>query len=311
MEKQGYLYLIITRESIRLKESVLKFGCSKNVHKRFKQYSKGSQLLFSLYVNDYEKKEKEILKELCKQFIQRKDYGSEYFEGNAADIGECVRNHCKLPVDIFGGIEKSELPNIKPSKIKLIKKLDDVPPFPVIRNVKVLDPIDLTGLIQTIEKLSKSDTIDQTVLLQTTSAVVKTMQRLQLHTFGNEYLYHITDDFLSICVLNKSEGILSLIQKIYRDPAIPENHNVRNKSEKKALMETYDNGTWILQDKNTVLDAILCKVHKILYDHNQTKMQTIVLDDDDFISKSSLNYTNLMYYQLRRNAYILFAYNNT
>jgi hypothetical protein len=94
--KQGYIYLIIIRESLRLKESVLKFGCTKDIKKRCTQYPKGSQLLYCQYVDDYEKKESEILKELNKHYKQRKDYGLEYFEGDSIDMTEFIKKQVKL-----------------------------------------------------------------------------------------------------------------------------------------------------------------------------------------------------------------------
>lgn len=141
MTKQGYLYLIILRESIRLKESVLKFGCTKNVKARCSQYPKGSKLLFSRYVNDYEKKEKEILKGLCKHFIQRKDYGSEYFEGNAADIEAYAYNQCTLAQDIFeiatDSCQSEMKAKTKTPKEKLVNKAKE---SKIQREAKIKDP---------------------------------------------------------------------------------------------------------------------------------------------------------------------------
>jgi hypothetical protein len=79
----GCIYLVQEREFIKTKEDIYKFGTSNQENLgRFKNYPKGSRLLFQHYIEDNYKIENKILKILRNKFIQRKDIGNEYFEGN-------------------------------------------------------------------------------------------------------------------------------------------------------------------------------------------------------------------------------------
>lgn len=101
MSEYGYLYVIVVREFVRLKESVIKFGCTKDFASRFSQYPKGSVILFCKFVNDYIQKEKDVLKLLRSQYIQRKDLGREYFEGSASSIVQFVESVTETPNNVF------------------------------------------------------------------------------------------------------------------------------------------------------------------------------------------------------------------
>ena len=82
----GYIYLLITREFISQKLSVFKFGFTSNIIKRFNSYPKGSLLILSHFVREAYGLETTILKALRETFIQRKDFGREYFEGDIDNI---------------------------------------------------------------------------------------------------------------------------------------------------------------------------------------------------------------------------------
>lgn len=77
-----YIYLLQEREFIKTKEHVYKVGMTKKEnHERFKQYPKGSVLLFQIICNNCKNMEKLVLKKFKETFKQRKDIGNEYFEG--------------------------------------------------------------------------------------------------------------------------------------------------------------------------------------------------------------------------------------
>ena len=79
----NYIYLLQEREFIKTKENVYKVGMTKKEnHKRFNQYPKGSVLLFQMICNDCNNIEKSVIKIFKEIFIQRKDIGNEYFEGD-------------------------------------------------------------------------------------------------------------------------------------------------------------------------------------------------------------------------------------
>ena len=77
-----YIYLLQEREFIRTKDNVYKVGMTrKENYERFKQYPKGSVLLFQMICNNCKSIEKLVLKKFKETFKQRKDIGNEYFEG--------------------------------------------------------------------------------------------------------------------------------------------------------------------------------------------------------------------------------------
>ena len=87
------VYLLIEREFMASKQNIFKIGRSVNVCNRTKRYPKGSQLLVVLPCIDSCVSECNIQKVFSEKFIQRKDIGSEYYEGPPnAIIKEFINN---------------------------------------------------------------------------------------------------------------------------------------------------------------------------------------------------------------------------
>lgn len=76
----NYIYILQEREFIRLYTHIYKIGVTNSLHNRMGHYPKSSKMIAVIPVNG--NPEKLCLKKLKKSFIQRKDIGSEYFEGN-------------------------------------------------------------------------------------------------------------------------------------------------------------------------------------------------------------------------------------
>jgi hypothetical protein len=96
-----YIYLLQEREFIKTKENIYKVGrTEKENHSRFNQYSKGSVLLFQMICNDCKSIERQIINLFKEKFIQRKDIGNEYFEGDFQlmidIIYSTIRNETKI-----------------------------------------------------------------------------------------------------------------------------------------------------------------------------------------------------------------------
>ena len=78
-----YIYLLIEREFINAKQSIFKVGkTTQSNNKRIKQYPKGSMLLYQSICQNCGNIEKQIIKKFKEEFKQRKDIGTEYFEGD-------------------------------------------------------------------------------------------------------------------------------------------------------------------------------------------------------------------------------------
>ena len=78
----SYIYLVQTRESIKLNESIYKIGKTKRIGlERFTSYPKGSDLLFHIACPDCDILEKHLIDEFKNKYTQITDYGTEYFKG--------------------------------------------------------------------------------------------------------------------------------------------------------------------------------------------------------------------------------------
>ena len=83
-----YIYVIEEREFVKTGEFIYKVGISARIIKRMAEYPLGSHVHMVAKVNDAVKAEKEILQLLKKYntIIQRKDVGTEYFQGDICTI---------------------------------------------------------------------------------------------------------------------------------------------------------------------------------------------------------------------------------
>jgi len=94
---QNYIYIVQTRESIRLNDNVYKIGMTRSgPNKRVASYGPKSRLILLVEVECAKTTEKVVLDELKKQFEQDRNYGLEYFKVNDLDkLKTIVFNICK------------------------------------------------------------------------------------------------------------------------------------------------------------------------------------------------------------------------
>ena len=91
-----YIYLLREREFIKTNEEIYKVGMTKKENfERFNQYPKGSLLLFQMICNDCANIEKDIIKIFKEKFIQKKNIGTEYFEGDFNEMIEIIYSTIK------------------------------------------------------------------------------------------------------------------------------------------------------------------------------------------------------------------------
>lgn len=89
-----YLYLIHEREFIKTGESIYKLGkTTQERTSRFREYTKGSQLLLHIRCTDCHREEKELIELFTKKYKLRKDIGAEYFEGDCKSMINTVVEH--------------------------------------------------------------------------------------------------------------------------------------------------------------------------------------------------------------------------
>lgn len=81
-----YIYLLHCRACVNSGESVFKLGKTIDFSKRIHGYDKGSIPLLSLYVRECDVFERVLIQLFAAKYRQRRDYGIEYFEGNATSM---------------------------------------------------------------------------------------------------------------------------------------------------------------------------------------------------------------------------------
>jgi len=87
----NYIYLLQEREFLKTKENIFKVGMTtKQNYERFNQYPKGSILLFQMICINCKNIEKIIITIFKEKFIQRKDIGNEYFQGNYKNMIDII-----------------------------------------------------------------------------------------------------------------------------------------------------------------------------------------------------------------------------
>jgi hypothetical protein len=94
-----------------------------------------------------------------------------------------------------------------------------------------------------------------------------TINILQINSFGNENMSHIDGEFLSFCIKNPKKGITALIENIHYNDDVPENKNLRFKSNKQNTFEQFTGGEWIECDASYTLDELIRKGYRLMNHH--------------------------------------------
>ena len=96
----GSIYLLKLREFISTNENVYKIGRSRKIMNRLNQYPRGSEILFVSRCSNIVRAEREILRLFKNQFIQRRDIGAEYFEGDESVMRNVIQKIIH-DIDVF------------------------------------------------------------------------------------------------------------------------------------------------------------------------------------------------------------------
>ena len=117
-EKMGYIYLIREREFLIKLMEIYKIGMSKQEGcRRVTQYPKGSEIEIVLIVDDHRAAEQELLKIFDKKFINKPQYGREYYEGSRADMIKEIVNF--IPIDPVIRNDRISEDQLKTTMLKL------------------------------------------------------------------------------------------------------------------------------------------------------------------------------------------------
>ena len=155
-----YIYLIHTREFYNHDELVYKIGKTKklNFH-RFNQYPRGSVLLFQTNCNDCDICETKIIKLFKSKYKQRKEIGTEYFEGDylqmKKDICNIVENNVDVKVE-----EKIENKEEEKIEKKIVKGYNEYK----LSSEQIKEKVIINKLLEKVEELvDKIENIEKVV----------------------------------------------------------------------------------------------------------------------------------------------------
>lgn len=133
--------------------------------------------------------------------------------------------------------------------------------------VNVVSNVDLEALKNELKKeiLIELQQKAQMVINNTTTNNI-TIQSTQniVNNFGNEDTSHLTEDFLSYCLMNPKKGMTKLIENIHYNPDIPANFNLRCKSLKQNIFEKYVDSEWRICDASNTLDELIRRGYSIM-----------------------------------------------
>jgi len=125
-----YFYLIREREFIKSNQDIYKLGKSKQEFgKRFGGYSKGTEILITLRCQNVDEFEKKMIKIFSDKFSQKKEIGTEYFEGSLTEMLICVlENHSDFVnvIEYFRRQKSEEEPTDSGVEIQEIKEVKSI-----------------------------------------------------------------------------------------------------------------------------------------------------------------------------------------
>lgn len=153
----------------------------------------------------------------------------------------------------------------------------------VTSNIELLDKIQ--KLEEKLKKYEGNTIINNNINNNNTSQTNNTINinTFNLKSFGHENMDYITKEFLNSCII--MNNIVPLIENIHFDKEHPENHNVKVKSSKHLLMETFDDGKWIITDTNDTLNELINKGYRVLNYHTRKNKSDILkteMDEDEY-----------------------------
>ena len=136
------------------------------------------------------------------------------------------------------------------------------------KNVNVLEVNKLKDVVTQLQE--KVNELNNQVIIQNSENITNNNVQhnntitINLRSFGFENIKHLESDkdYMTKCLLNKD--VIKLLENIHCDVEYPENTNVKIKSTKRELMETFIDGHWMISDQEETLDELINKGYRIL-----------------------------------------------
>lgn len=143
-----------------------------------------------------------------------------------------------------------------------------------------------------MEKLNRIEAmfrgIQQGSMINTYTNIVNNNLTINVNPYGSETLTHLTTDFLSHCLHNPTKGITKLIENIHYNDQVPENKNIRFKSNKNNTFEKYMDDQWIECDASNTLDELIRKGYRVLSKHYDETIRGKPEFDEDELKREAI-----------------------
>lgn len=143
-----------------------------------------------------------------------------------------------------------------------------------------------------LEKLNRLEAmfkgIQQTGAFTTFNNIVNNTLNININSFGNESMTHLTSEFLSHCIHNPTKGITQLIENIHYNQNVPENKNIRFKSNKNNTFEKYMDEQWIECDASNTLDELIKKGYRVMSKHYDENFRGKPEYDEDDMKREAI-----------------------
>lgn len=130
----------------------------------------------------------------------------------------------------------------------------------------------------------------------------------------NENKDYLKPELLLECF--RDMDLINVLEEIHFNPDHPENHNVRIKNVKQGLMEYVDNGKWVTNKKDEVLNHLIMNGYRVLHTYfkdNKDEIEDELADEeiDDSLGwlKKIYNEDKQLTKELRNDAFLLIMNN--
>ena len=151
------------------------------------------------------------------------------------------------------------------------------------RHMKLCNLSDSTKKIIELREQVKTLENSKHIVVNNYNNVLNQQNIINVKSFGQENMDYLSKDFLNSCLL--MNNIVPLIENIHFDKEHPENHNVKVKSTKQELMETFVDGKWIITDTDDTLNELINKGYRVLNYHSRKNKNDILeteMDEDEY-----------------------------
>lgn len=123
---------------------------------------------------------------------------------------------------------------------------------------------------------------------------INNTQNIHIHVtpkdFSHENTEYLGNQFLYECF--KDQEIINVVRELHFNPEHPENHNVRLKNEKKSQMEVIENGNWVVDTKDSVLDTLIMNGWRVIRTYYNTNKDSLEEDMEEREFISSVRWMN-------------------